>query len=138
MNTQSKALTMTGWGLAVPVALLLAFSASMKLQNSAEFSEQFTGHMGYPANTAVIIGIVELACLIIFLIPKTSVLGAILLTGYMGGAVATHVRVSEAFIPPVVIGVVVWASIYLRDARVRALIPLRSAQSEVNETDPES
>ena len=54
MNTQSKALTRTGWGLAVPIALLLTFSASMKLQNSAEFSEQFTGHMGYPANAAVV------------------------------------------------------------------------------------
>jgi xanthine/uracil permease len=69
--------------------------------------------------------VVEIACAILYAIPRTSVLGAVLLTGYLGGATATHVRANEAFFLPVVTGVVVWAGLYLRDDRLRALIPLR-------------
>ena len=59
-------------------------------------------------------------------IPQTAVLGAILVTGYLGGAIATHVRIEEQFIPPLVMGVLVWVGLFLRDARVRALIPWRT------------
>jgi len=68
---------------------------------------------------------VEIACAIIYLIPQTSVLGAILLTGYLGGATATHVRVGEPVFMPVIMGVVIWLGIFLRDRRVRALVPIR-------------
>jgi Mn2+/Fe2+ NRAMP family transporter len=71
------------------------------------------------------LGVVELASAVIYLIPQTAVLGAILLTGYMGGAIATHVRLEEPFIIQTMIGVVVWLGIFLRDARLRQLIPLR-------------
>jgi hypothetical protein len=73
------------------------------------------------------LGITEVACTIIYLIPRTAVLGAILLTGYFGGATATHVRVGDpSFVGPVVLGVLVWLGLFLRDDRLRALIPLRS------------
>ncbi|MBZ5701238.1 MAG: DoxX family protein [Acidobacteriia bacterium] len=82
-------------------------------------------HFGYPERVALPICIVEIACAVVYAIPRTSVLGAILLTGYLGGATATHVRVGEPFYLPVIIGVLVWGGLYLRDERVRALIPLR-------------
>jgi len=72
------------------------------------------------------LGIVEASCAILYLIPRTAVLGAILVTGYLGGAVATHARVGDpAFITPALLGVIAWLGLFLRDRRVRALIPLR-------------
>jgi hypothetical protein len=68
-------------------------------------------------------------CIVLYVIPTTAVLGAILLTGYLGGAVASHVRVGEGLFPvffPVMVGVLVWLGLYLRDVRLRSLIPLRS------------
>jgi hypothetical protein len=72
------------------------------------------------------LGILELICAVIYVIPRTSMLGAILLTGYLGGAIATHVRVGEQFIMPAVLGVLIWGGLYLRDYRLRALLPLRT------------
>jgi len=82
---------------------------------------------GYPERLLLPVCIVELACAIAYAIPRTSVLGAILLTGYLGGATATHVRIGDPlFIMPVVLGVLVWGGLFLRDDRLRALIPQRS------------
>jgi hypothetical protein len=72
----------------------------------------------------------ELTCTLLYVIPRTSVLGAILLTGYLGGATASHVRVGDSFIAPVVFGVLVWLGLFLRDARIRALIPLRKSEDK--------
>jgi hypothetical protein len=91
-------------------------------------------HYGYPEGAMLRITIVEIACAIVYAIPRTSVLGAILMTGYLGGATATHVRVGEPFFLPLVVGVVVWAGLFLRDGRLRVLIPLR--KSEGNLADP--
>ena len=77
------------------------------------------------ATYAVAIGIAELVSTLLYAIPRTSVLGAILLTGYMGGAIATHVRIGEPFVVQAGIGVLVWLGLFLRDARIRELIPLR-------------
>ena len=109
---------------ALPV-LGLVFSAVMKLAKPTMVVEEFT-RLGWPESVVVTLGVVELACAIIYAIPQTSVLGAILLTGYLGGATATHVRLNEAFIGPIVMGVLVWLGLYLRDPRLRALIPLRT------------
>ena len=68
---------------------------------------------------------VELACVLLYVIPQTAVLGAILLTGYLGGAVATHVRAGEPFWFPIIFGILIWLGLVLRDARIRALVPLR-------------
>jgi uncharacterized membrane protein YphA (DoxX/SURF4 family) len=123
--TQHKALTVSGWVLTVLLALLLTFSASMKLMKNPQAVEGFA-KFGYPAETLVPIGVAEVVCTVLFLIPQTAVLGAVLLTGYLGGAIATHVRASDPFVPVVVIGVLVWVALYLRDARIRALLPFRS------------
>ena len=110
---------------ALPVLMLL-FSGVMKLMKPAAVVQGFA-HFGYPESLALSIGILELACAIVYVIPRTSVLGAILLTGYLGGATATHVRIGEAlFIIPVILGVLVWGGLFLRDDRLRALIPLRT------------
>lgn len=109
---------------ALPVLVLL-FSATMKFVKPPAVVEGF-GKFGYPAHLITVLGIVEVGCTIVYLIPRTSVLGAILLTGYLGGATATHVRIGDpAFVAPVVFGMLVWLGLFLRDGRIRALIPLR-------------
>ena len=109
-------------------ALMLLFSGVMKLVKPPSVMEGFT-RLGYPESLALGIGIVELACVIVSLIPRTSILGAILLTGYLGGATATHLRIGEPFFMPIILGVLVWGGLFLRDDRVRALIPLRGRQN---------
>ena len=97
----------------------------MKLVKPAALVEEFA-RLGYPESLALPIGILELACTAVYVIPQTSILGAVLLTGYLGGATATHVRIGDPFFGPVILGVVVWAGLFLRDVRLRALLPLRS------------
>jgi hypothetical protein len=108
-------------------ALMLLFSAVMKLAQPAPVLQEFA-RLGYQENVVLGIGVLELACTVIYLIPRTAVLGAILLTGYLGGAIATHVRIGDPLVnyTPVVLGILIWGGLYLRDDRVRALIPLRS------------
>ena len=108
---------------ALPVLLLL-FSAGMKLMKPHGLEEGFA-HLGYPMSLALGLGILELVCTVVYVIPRTSILGAILLTGYLGGATATHLRIGDPFFPPVIVGVLVWGGLFLRDQRLRALIPLR-------------
>lgn len=103
---------------------MLLFSAGMKLAKPPAVVEGFE-KLGWSPDLAFPIGVVELVCTAIYLLPRTSVLGAILLTGYLGGATATHVRLGESFIPTVVFGVLLWLGLYLRDRRIRALIPLK-------------
>jgi hypothetical protein len=112
---------------ALPVLGLL-MSAGMKISHGAPIVTQLVGKFGYPESTLGPIGFVELACAIVYAIPRTSVLGAVLLTGYLGGAIATHVRVGDPFLTPLVIGILVWAGLFLRDGRLRALLPLRGEQ----------
>jgi len=110
---------------ALPVLLLL-LSGIMKLLKPAPVLQAFA-HFGYPQNLIFSLGILELACTVVYVMPRTAVLGAILLTGYLGGATATNVRVGDPlFFIPVVLGVLVWTGLFLRDDRLRALIPLRS------------
>jgi hypothetical protein len=109
---------------ALPV-LLMIFTGAFGVLKPAVSASGFV-HFGYPERLLVPICTVEIACAIVYAIPRTSVLGAILLTGYLGGATATHVRVGEPFYLPIIVGVLVWGGLYLRDERLRALIPLRS------------
>ncbi len=106
---------------ALPVLLLL-FSAGMKLARPAPVVEGFA-KSGYPESLLLGIGIVELLCTVLYLIPRTAVLGAILLTGYLGGATATHLRVGEPWIFPIIVGVLLWGGLFLRDPGIRRLIP---------------
>lgn len=110
-------------------ALFLIVDGGMKLVKPPPVVEA-TVRLGYPENTIVGIGIVLLACTAIYLVPYTSILGAILLTGYLGGAVATQVRVGSGLFPilfPVFLGVLVWGGLFLRDGRLRALLPWRGS-----------
>jgi hypothetical protein len=104
--------------------LLLVFSAVLKLMKPAPVVAGFA-QFGFPESLIFPLGILELACTVVYLIPRTSILGAILITGYLGGATATNVRVGEPFLGPVIAGVLAWGGLYLREPRVRALIPLR-------------
>ena len=107
-------------------ALFLLVDGVMKLFKPAVVVEA-TVKLGYAENTILPIGIVLTVCTILYLIPRTAVLGAILLTGYLGGAVATHVRVGEGLFPvsfPIIFGVLLWGGLYLRNNRLRTLIPV--------------
>ena len=108
---------------ALPV-LMLIMSGIMKLVQPAFVLEGFK-HLGLPENLVLGLGILELACTAIYVIPRTSVLGAILLTGYLGGAILTHLRIGEPIFIQIIFGVLIWGGLYLRDPRLRALIPSR-------------
>jgi hypothetical protein len=104
-------------------ALLFLLSAGMKIAHPPQLDEGFA-KMGLPVSWALGLGILELGCTVIYLIPRTAVIGAILLTGYLGGAMVTHLRIGEAPVTHVIFGVILWGGLYLRDPRLRALIPL--------------
>jgi len=110
---------------ALPVLVLL-MSAVMKFVQPPAVVEGFK-HLGMPESLGIGLGILELLCTVLYVIPRTAVLGAILLTGYLGGAIVSHLRGGDAFIGPFIFGVLVWGGLYLRDRRLRALIPLRSS-----------
>lgn len=120
----SKAMLWTGRILSLIPTLMLLFSASMKLMHGPQVVEGFT-KFGYAEKVITPLGVVEVLCALIYAIPQTSVLGAILCTGYLGGAIATHVRAGEGFAPALILGVIVWAGLFLRDRRLQALLPLR-------------
>jgi hypothetical protein len=122
---QARWTTILGWTLTVLPALMLVASASGKLVGAVAVKEMMGGKFGYPPGAIVVLGAVELVCALLFVIPRTSVLGAILVTGYLGGAVATHVRAGDAFVAPALLGVVAWGGLFLRDERLRALLPFR-------------
>jgi uncharacterized membrane protein YphA (DoxX/SURF4 family) len=124
-TSTSKAMFWAGWVITILPALSLIMSAVFKFMKPPEVLEGFT-HLGWPDTLALALGIIELTCTILYLIPTTAVLGAILLTGYLGGAIATHVRIEEGFVAPVIIGILIWLGIYLREPRLRAILPFRS------------
>ncbi len=112
-----------GRALSAAPVLLLTVSAVMKVIQPTGFAEGMN-HMGWPIGKAVGLAILELTCTAVYLVPRTSVLGAILLTGYLGGATATHVRVDDPFFLQPLLGAMLWGGLYLRDERLRALLPL--------------
>jgi|SRR6267143_3391678 len=111
------------------VVLFLIPDAIIKFIKPAPVVEAFA-HLGLPLSISVTLGILVLVCTVLYAIPRTSVLGAILLTGYLGGAVATHFRVGDPLFShilfPTYLGILLWLGLYLREERLRALIPLRS------------
>lgn len=128
-NSPSKAQI---WGGRVASALPilgLLMSATLKLTHSPQLAPQFVEKLGYPEGLLTPIGITEILCTILYAVPQTSVLGAVLLTGYLGGAVATHVRVGDPFAAPIILGVLIWGGLFLRDPRIRALLPLRRPEA---------
>jgi hypothetical protein len=120
----SKAMLWAGWVISALPVLGLVMSAVMKFKGGPQLEEGLA-KLDWPVNYAIGLGILELSCTVIYVIPQTAVLGAILLTGYMGGAIATHVRIGEGFVAQATIGVLLWLGLFLRDARLRELLPLR-------------
>jgi hypothetical protein len=113
-------------GLSVAFLLFDAFAKVVKMAPAIEG----TMALGFPVSAVPVIGIIELACIAIYVVPRTSLLGAILLTGYLGGAIASQLRVGNPLFShvlfPTYVAALVWGGLYLRDARLRALVPVRA------------
>lgn len=110
------------------VVLFLVFDSSVKVLRLTPAVDA-SARLGYSAWLVLPIGITELICLVLFVIPRTSVLGALLLTGFLGGATANQVRLEDPwFFFPVFVGVLVWGGLYLRDRRIGTLLPLVAPQ----------
>jgi DoxX-like family len=124
MSTSSGKVVWIGRIISILPCLLFIFSAVLKSKGGPEVLKGFA-HLGIPASMMIPLAILELSCVVIYLIPATSVLGAILLTGYIGGAVLTHWRVGDLFYVHILMGIMIWLGLYLRDDRLKALIPLR-------------
>jgi hypothetical protein len=124
----SKRELWTGRGMSGLSALFLLLDGVMKLIKPAPVVDG-TVRLGYPESVIVKLGIVLIICTVLYLIPRTSILGAILLTGYLGGAVATHVRVGDPLFShilfPTYLGLLIWGGLYAREDRLRVLFPLR-------------
>ena len=126
VSSASIATRWTGYVMTILSSLFLLLDGVMKLFKP-RFVVEATMQLGYQESAILPIGIILVICTVLYLLPITSVLGAILLTGYLGGAVATHVRAGQGSFPiifPVIIGVLIWGGLYFRDHRLRNLIPL--------------
>ena len=124
----SKGALLTGRVLSGLAIIFLVFDTAIKFLGRPEVAASMQ-QLGYPTELALVIGSIELACLIIYVIPATSVLGAILFTGYLGGAIATHLRLENPLFShilfPTYIAAFIWGGLYLRDSRVRVLLGQR-------------
>ncbi|HEX7016117.1 MAG TPA: DoxX family protein [Cyclobacteriaceae bacterium] len=134
MSTQVEIRSRRPWGgyiLSALAILFLLFDSIMKIL-SLDIAVQGTVELGYPASAVMGIGLTALICTILYAIPSTAMLGAILLTGYLGGAIATHVRVGNPLFShvlfPAYLAILIWGGLYLRDPSLRLLIPLRRRQ----------
>lgn len=121
----SKAMVYTGWVLTILAGLALLVSGIFKFFPMPPEAEPGLQHIGWTAAQAGRLGIIETISAILYLIPQTAVFGAILVTGYMGGAIATHMRVGDVFIVQAIIPIVAWLGLWLRDGRLREILPLR-------------
>jgi DoxX-like protein len=117
----------TGWFLSLVVVAQLLLSAWFRAtHHTFAVAEIVTGY-GYPESAIDRIVVAECALVVLYLVPQTSVLAAIVLTGYLGGAVATHLRIADVARAaiPLVVGILAWGGLYLRDSRIRQLLPFR-------------
>ena len=128
-RTPGRAARWAGRIMSGLMVAFLIFDGAIKLAR-VEAVVQGTAKLGYPMATIVPIGLVLLACVALYLIPRTAILGAVLLTGYLGGAIATHVRVGDPLFShvlfPIYVAAFIWGGLYLRDRRTRALLAPRA------------
>jgi uncharacterized membrane protein YphA (DoxX/SURF4 family) len=117
----------TGRVISALATFVFLLSAFMKLKGGPELKQGFD-HLGIPESMAIPLALLEITCVVIYAIPATSVLGAILLAGYMGGAICTHWRVGDPFVVQIVLGILVWLGLFLREDRLKGLVPLRSME----------
>ncbi len=129
-NAKSRAVSRVGWILTSIVVLALAADAAVSLFSPATLTAEMEA-TGFPAAQTSLLGLITLVCAILYAIPCTAVLGAILTTGFLGGAICTHFRLGEIGSPPqlisLLLGVMAWGGLYLRDERIRRLLPMRTA-----------
>ena len=124
MATVTGKMVWVGRVISILIALVFLMSATMKLKGGPELT-QGMAHLGLPERMVLPLAILEVSCTVIYLIPATSVLGAILLTGFIGGALCTHWRIGDPFYVHIVLGILVWLGLWLRESRLKELIPLR-------------
>ena len=120
MNAKTR--RMVGWGLSFLVSAFLIFGSASGKFVEWEGKEEMFNHLGYTSELLMKIGVVEIAVAILFVIPRTGFLGAVLLTAYLGGATATHVRVGDPFFFPIILGIVAWIAFALRRPEVWSLV----------------
>jgi hypothetical protein len=115
-----------GWIVSLWPAFVVGMSAHWKLSRNPGYVHEFA-RIGWPEHALPLLACLQLGCIILFLIPRTSVLGAVLLTGYLGGAVAAYTRIGDAYpiVVPLSTSMIAWLGIWLRDGRLRALLPIR-------------
>ena len=118
---QPQWLTAFGWVLTALVGAGLTFSAVMKFLQPPDMLKELE-KMQLDQKLLVPIGVVEITCMVIYLFPKTAILGAILVTGYLGGAILTHVRINDNFAAPIIVGILCWLGIFLREPRLRSIL----------------
>ena len=127
-NTTTTKMQWTGWIVTGLVGLFLLVDGGARLAGFTPYVEGLI-KFGYPASLAPVVAVALLIPTVLMLIPRTAILGTILVTAYLGGATATQVRVGDAwYLFPVMLGALAWLGLYLRDARLRTLIPFRSTQ----------
>jgi hypothetical protein len=114
------------WVISGLASAMFLFSAVLKLKGGPELA-QGMAHLGLPERMVIPLAILELTCVLVYLIPATSVLGAVLLAGYVGGAICTHWRVGDPFFVQIILGLLVWLGVYLREPRLKPLLPIRRA-----------
>jgi hypothetical protein len=117
-----------GWIITILPCAALVFSGVLKLMKPPEFLGEF-GKLGWSEDALLGLAIVEIGGVVLCLFPRTALFGVVVLTGYLGGAAATHVRLGDAFVPPIIVGFLLWLGLLLRDHRVRSLLPWRSDAS---------
>ncbi|AYG66001.1 MULTISPECIES: DoxX family protein [unclassified Rhizobium] len=129
-KADTRRISWVGWALTVIVVLVFAADAAVDLFSPATLAAEMTA-TGFPTDQAGLLGLIIVVCVVLYAIPRTAVLGAILLTGFLGGAICTHFRLGEIGSPPqlisLLLGGMAWGGLYLRDERVRRLLPIRSA-----------
>jgi hypothetical protein len=124
LGIRSTKLVWTGRFFSALAALPFCLAATMKFRGVQEVV-QGLGHYGWPPEMIVKLAVLESASVLLYLIPRVAVLGAIVLTGFLGGAIATHLRIGESVYIHVVLGLLIWGGLYLREPRLRALLPWR-------------
>ncbi|HET7904147.1 MAG TPA: DoxX family protein [Candidatus Eisenbacteria bacterium] len=128
MPEPNKKLAAIGIACSILPSLLFLFSAVLKFKGGPDVEQGFA-HLGLPLAMMLPLGILEVSCLAIYWVPRAAVLGAVLLTGYLGGAILAHWRVGDPVFTHVVMGGLVWLGIYLREPRLKALLPVRTRVS---------
>lgn len=129
---------LAGWILSAGVGIFLLHSAGTKFLHTAAVRAEFE-HLGYPESVITPIAVAQALGILLYLFPRTGTLGAVLITAYMGGGTAIHLRAGDGVALPMVTGVLAWAGLLLRDAQVRRIIPWRTGGPEVQRgQDPSS